>query len=149
MELVGNDHIDVLVATDATSDVSFTMGALSGMKIDLYQADITPARDTDLQTYLDGIADYSGYAQGDVTWGVPARADDGAIEVLGTTDVFKPNASTVGNNIFGLFTTLSDDSLGFAARFDNPPIPMGDTLDQITVTLRYRPTDGGLVAVIS
>jgi hypothetical protein len=26
---------------------------------------------------------------------------------------------------------------------------MGDTLDQITVTLRYRPTDGGLVAVIS
>jgi hypothetical protein len=149
MELVGNEHLDVLTATDATGSSSFAAGALDGLVVRLYQDDITPTRVTPLSTYTAAEADYDGYLPGDCTWGVPSRADDGTVEVLGAVPEFRPMSSDTPNTIFGLFTELGDGSLGFAGRFDNAPIPMGDALDQITLTLRYRPTNGGLVDVIT
>jgi hypothetical protein len=149
MELVGNEHIDELIAADATGSSSFAFGALHNMRVDLFQADITPTRVTALSDYTAGIADYNGYGHETATFGVPSRADDGTIEVLGTVPEFRPSDALAPNTIFGLWTTLGDGSLGFAARFDNPPIPMQDALDQITVTLRYRPTNGGLVDAIT
>jgi hypothetical protein len=149
MELVGNEHVDELVALDATGSSSFAAGAFDGLIVDLYQDDITPTRTTPLSTYTAAIADYDGYGSASVTWGLPSRADDGTIEVLGTVAEFRPSGSDTPNTIFGLYTTLGDGSLGFAARFDNAPVPMNDALNQITVTLRYRPSNGGFVDAIT
>jgi len=149
MELIGNEHVDELIAADATGSSSFAAGALDGLLVDLFQDDITPTRTTPLSTYTDAVANYDGYAQGSATWGIPSRADDGTIEVLGPVAEFRPMSDDTPNTIFGLYTTLGDGSLGFAARFDNAPIPMQDALDQITVTLRYRPTNGGIVDAIT
>jgi len=148
MELIGNNHMDVLNLGDGTSTASVA-GYLDGLVVDLFQADLTPTRNTSDSTYIAGIANYDGYTQQPVVWGLPTQADDGFIEVLGSVAPFQPNGSDTPNTIFGLFCTMGDGSLGFAGRFDDPPIPMGGPLDQITVTLRYRGSAGGLVAVIS
>jgi hypothetical protein len=149
VQLIGNEHLDVTVAGDATGSTSFAYGGLHLLTVRLFQDDLTPTRETPLDVYEAAEADYPGYAAGNCSWGVPSRADDGTIEVLGVVPEFRPTDGSNPNTIFGLFSVLGDGSLGFAGRFDDAPFPMGDHLDQLTITLRFRPDNGGTVDLIS
>lgn len=131
----------------ATDDVA---GTLLGLKADLYQepVDITPA--TPLATFTAVIANYTGYAQGAVTWEVPSVADDGTVEVIGNFAVWRPTDAVTPNNIWGIFFRAAiGGALLFAGQFDGAPLPMANALQQIAITLRYRPATNSVVVTVS
>lgn len=150
VEVMGNDYLDLELAADATTSASTTFGVLNKLKVDLFKADIVPARDTPLGTYQAAVADYDGYGSATVTWNGPSRSDTGKIEVVGTVPEFRPTGTTTPNTVFGFFTTtFGDNSLGYAGRFDDAPIPMEDALDAIVLTLRYQPHAEAAGVVVS
>lgn len=149
MDLVGNDWLDLRAAAAGAGSASIATGTHYHAKISLFKADINPTRDTALATYVAGKADYAGYGDQTVTFNAPSRADDGEIEVVGTVPEFRPSSDTAPNTVFGFWETLGDGSLGFAARFDGAPLPMGTALDAIVLNIRYRPEDTGSAAVVS
>lgn len=123
---------------------------LLGLKADLYKTPIDLTTNPPLATFQAAIADYAGYAQGVVTWDTPSVSDDGTVEVIGTYDQFRPTDSVNPNGIWGVyFTAAIGGALVFFGQFDTAPLPMASALNQITITLRYRPADQSIVAYVS
>lgn len=150
MDLIGTEHLDVLVGDLIGGGDTTTVAPLKNLHLRLFKADITPDRTTELATLVAGEADYSGYAADTVTFSVAERADSGPIEIVSTLAKYDCTASTTTNNIFGLFGTLDgDDSLALMGRFDGAPLPMADALDHIRVQLRVRIPAAGVVDVLS
>lgn len=125
-------------------------GYLAGATVDLYQAEIAINQTTPLSEFTSNLANYTGYAQGAITWGPATVADDGTVEILGTVPEFRPTGTAVTNTIWGLFIRdAGGTALYFAGQFDGAPLPMGSTLDSILLTLRFRPATQSVVVVIS
>lgn len=145
VQMIGNDAADVLIGDDAIA------ATLAGVLVGLFQTDITVDRDTTLAELVAGIATFDGYAQEVVTWGPATINDAGEIEFQGLVGEFRPTGSVTPNTIYGYYVQVpgGGGALLFAGRFDNPPLPMGSTLDNIIVTLRWRPQTGGVVEVIT
>lgn len=150
MDLIATQHLTVKCLEGAIGDTSSTAkGFLDSMKVRLFQTDLTPDANTPLGTLNSASATFNGYAEKTVTWADPSIADNGGVESLGILSEWRPTGSDTPNNIYGLYSLTGDGSLGLVGRFDEAPIPMGSVLDQLTVTLRFRPLDGGTTAVIS
>lgn len=125
-------------------------GYLDGLKVDLYQTAIAFGPTTPLATFTAAVCTYTGYAQGVVTWSTPTLADDGTVEVLGTLPVWRPTDGVTPNVAWGIYAHSGVGSvLYFAGQFDGAPLPMQSALQQITVTLRYRPATRTLAVVVS
>lgn len=123
---------------------------LLAMKVDLYQSDIVITPDTLLATFTAAVATFTGYAQKTVTWATPTIADDGTVEVIGTVPKWQPTDAATPNVIYGIYCTEAvGGALLFAGRFETAPLPMGSALQQITITLRYRPADKSLCTYVS
>lgn len=150
VELNGNDSIDIFGARAATGTDTTSYGFLDGLKLDLAQDDLVWDRNLDLASCTPAVANFNGYAQKTVTWQDASIADDGSVEVLSDPIQWVPTGSSTPNSIYGIYATLAGgNTLGFNGRFDDAPLPMDSVFQQITVTLRYRPTNGGLVDVIT
>lgn len=142
--IVGNNFLDtrvgaLMVAADlATPDLHLTKSAL------------TIDRETTLAE-LDAIeADYSGYAVEVGAWSVVTISDDGKIEYQCIVPEFRPNATTITNNIFGWYMTKTGTGeLLMAGSFEEAPIPMGSALNNLIITPRWRTETGGLTPVLT
>lgn len=146
MILIGNNATDIAVGADAIG----AAGALLTPNVHLVKADIAFDRETTLAQLDAAEADYDGYGVEALTWGPATIADSGEIEYQGVTGEFRPTGSVVQNVIYGIYLTdVANTTLLFCARFDDPPLPMGSTLDNIVVTPRWRPQTGGIVSVVS
>jgi len=131
----------------ATDTIAAT---LAGVKLHLGQSNLVPDRNSTLAALHAGEATFDGYAAQSVTWSTPSRADDGAIEVVGTVPEFRPTGAVTPNSIYYWYLTdTAATALYLAAGFDSPPLPMGSTLDAIVITLRWRPNNLGLFVVVS
>jgi hypothetical protein len=118
------------------------LGPLNLAVVDLFQVPITLGPAVPLATYVAGIATYAGYAQGAITWGPPTLALDGHYEILGTVPAWRPSNSVTPNVIYGFYVSNAGGTKVYlAGLFDGGPLPMNSALDQITLTLRYRPAD--------
>lgn len=121
-----------------------------GLKADLCQVDVPINQATLLATLVAGIATYTGYAQGVVTWALPSVSAEGIVEVVGTMTVFRPTDGVTPNVIYVIYFTESvSGALAFAQRFDNAPLSMGSALNQIEVTIRYRPATQSIIVVVN
>ena len=125
-------------------------GNMLGCLIDLYQTPVPLNEDTALIDLQNVVADYTGYAQGLLTWQDPSIADDGEVECIGTCPVFRPTGTAVQNEIVGCFLT-SDPAGGllYFGPLDGQPISMHSATDSITVVVRYRPGTQSLTITIS
>jgi hypothetical protein len=148
MDFISNDSFTIVAALDTTAVGSAT-GPLVGAVVRLFQANITPDKETSLATLNADSCTFVGYAEKAITWQLPSIADDGAVEVVGTTTQFRPTNSVTPNSAYGAYIVSAAGDLAFAGRFDGAPLPMADAQDQITVTVRYRPIQAGLGVVVS
>lgn len=144
MNVVWASDMAQKILSDMTTAVT---GALIGAEVELFKSDTTPTPTTPLASYT--LADYTGYAAGAVTWLAISIADDGSYEVVGTVPEFRPTGTATANNIYGWILTDGAGVLLAAARFDNPPLPMEDTLDSIILTVRVRVTPTGLAVAVT
>jgi hypothetical protein len=116
----------------------------------LYQAPIDINQSNTLATFTGNIATYHTYLAQAVTWDAPSLAQDGTVEVVAVTLIFRPTDAVVPNSIWGLYITDTTAAfLLFAGQFDGPPLPMNSTLNQILVTVRYRPATGSIAVQIN
>lgn len=145
--------MDLIESTDsllarAADDVA---GTLAGAKVHMYETDLTlePTLPS-LADFVAAVATYTGYAAATITWGTPSIADDGTVEVVGTVPAFRPSADVAGKSVWGIWITdTTSATLLFAGQYDEAPLPMAATTDEILLVVRYRPADTSLVVVIS
>jgi len=124
-------------------------GALADATLDLYQNNVVFDPVNSLIGDFD-IADYTGYAQVDLTWAAASVADDGSVETQSNQATFRPTGTVATNNIYGyIVRNVGGDLIG-GGYFDGAPLPMQSALDVIKMTVVYRPSgDGGYASVIS
>jgi hypothetical protein len=124
-------------------------GPFDAATVDLFQANITIAGNETLAELVAGVATYTGYAQGVITWDAPSVASDGTVEVVGTLAVFRPTGTAIKNVIYGAYiANAAASALLFAGNLTNPPVAMGSALDQISLTIRYRPATQSIAVEI-
>lgn len=118
IDLLTTSHSDKLTLGLLTA----ALGLLDGAKVHLYQTEIAPTADTPLATFAASEADYSGYASQTVaTWLASYVGDDQRARVSAASLLFQPNASTVPNEIFGVYVTnAASDTLLYAYLLDVP-----------------------------
>jgi hypothetical protein len=141
-QLIGNNALDLAILLALTE----TDGIFDGALLMLFSNDVEPDRDTVRGDLTD--ATYSGNGDEAITWGVPSISDDGVPEVIGIAGEFRPTAETVQNTIFGAAVLDAADGLLKSCRFDQA-VPMMNTRDSLTLTVRLRLQTEGLVVVIS
>lgn len=144
MDMIGNNTTDIEVGGDA---VAATLGA---PVLKLFQVDLTPDRDTTLAILDAAEADYVGYVPPTPTWSAATISDDGEIEYQATAPEFRPTNGVTPNSIYGWYlTNTAENALLFCGRFDGAPLPMVSALDNIIITLRWRPGTAGVVNIVS
>lgn len=149
MQLANTQQVDQDVAASAIASVA-AIGALNAAHLHLFQSNVACNRNTTLAALLAAEATFAGYAAQVITWQTPSVADAGEVEVIGTVPLFRPTNSTTPNSIWGLYITDSANAkLYFCATFDTAPLPMGDNLHTVTVTVRWKPGTTGFVVTIS
>lgn len=95
-------------------------------------------------------ADFTGYAAAALTWDVPTTAADDTVESISTPVVFRPSDAVVDNSIYNLWVSNTGGTVWyFAGNIPGGPLPMGSALDQMVVTLRYRPASGTIAVIIA
>jgi hypothetical protein len=131
----------------ATGDV--TAASLLACKIDLFQNNVVF---NPLATVLSDleVCNYTGYAQGTLTWDSASVADDGSVESHSNRITWRPTDSVNPNQAYGYYLTLAGALRG-GGNFDSGPLPMTSALDVImtTVVLRLGSLSNGYVSVIS
>lgn len=145
MNLVGNKNAELLVAADVIAST------LAGATVHLGKTDVAIGRSTVKADLTAHEADYDGYAAQTITWNDPSYGDDGEVEVVGIVPEFRPDSADVDNQIYYLYilSAGSGTPLIFAARFDDPPLPMAEATDSLVVTVRWKPRTNGVVVTIS
>lgn len=123
---------------------------LAGALVGLTKAQVAVNRST-TKAALEAVkCTYTGYAPEVITWGIPTRADDGVIEVVGSVGVFAPTDAAAPNDAWAVYIYgAAAGPLMFAAQFPGAPLPMQSALDQITILVRYRPATGSIAVVVS
>jgi len=123
-------------------------GALTGAEVHLYQNNVIFNPDTTVIGDLTE-ATYVGYVAQAVVWGVASVSDDGHVESIAVSLIFRPTNGVTPNDIYGYYI---DDGAGVllgGGSFDGAPLPMHSALDVITMTVVYRLVDEGYVSVVS
>lgn len=125
-------------------------GILAGNKIHLGKTNlgITPA--TTYAELTAQSAGFGGYTATAIVWDVPSTAADGTVEVVSTPVVFRPTDASENDSIYNVWLSDSGSTeWHFAAALVGAPFPMGNDLDQMIVTIRFRPATGTLAVVIA
>lgn len=149
MDLIETQTSQLHRALNDTVHVA-AVGYLDLCVVSLTKAQVALSPTTPLATLQAAEADYTGYAAGVITWQTPTTADDQTVEVVGTVPVFRPTDAVAPNNVWDVFITNAGGTLlFFLGQFDNAPLPMVSALDQILLTIRYRPATNSMVVVIS
>jgi hypothetical protein len=131
----------------AANDVA---GLLDGVKLALFQAPMDIGEATTLAELVANVATFTGYVKTALVWDTPSVADDGTVEVVSHTITFRPSDAVTPNQIWGCWIEDSTAAfVYFAGQFDNAPLPMTSALQQIIVTVRYRPASDTLVITVS
>jgi hypothetical protein len=126
------------------------LGVLFGAKMDLCKVDAPLSPTIPLATLTAGIANFTGYAQGTVTWDAPSVAGDNTVEVVGNMPLWRPSDAVTPNVIFDWFMTAAvGGALLMMARFDGAPLPMGTALNQIQLVMRWRPSDNSIAVAFN
>ena len=126
-----------------------TAGALLGLKVDLCQVNVAINPATLLADLVAGIATFTGYAQGVVTWDLPSLDLAGAVVVVGNLTVWRPTDGVTPNVIYDAFARLSvGGALAFAGLLDGAPIPMASALNQLELVFRYYPAAQSMGVVV-
>lgn len=149
-QLFSNQVEELIQVNVQTGSSTIGTGDLASASVGLVNSSSVTLDTT--TTYADVLAaegGYPGYARQAITWNAASVADDGTVEAVGTVPEFRPTGtSTV--NMWGLFLTTSDSAtLALVGALDAAPLPMTDAHSAIVVTLRYRPTLGGLGVDVS
>lgn len=139
-------QVPLLQTQDLELDLAFdgltgvVPGRVSLDVLELCQTDMVYDRSTPLAAVQAGIATFTGYASGVITWGAPTVDANGEVEVIGTVPIFRPTDSVTPNSIFGCYiTNAAKSKLHFLARLANPgSIPMGGALNALLLTVRWR-----------
>lgn len=142
MEFLSNDTFESSILSALIAED----GLLDGAQLALFQNNVVATRARPIDQYT--VATYSGYAIGAVTWLGLRKADDGAMELVGTVPEFIPNANTVGNTIYGALLLDAGNALVAAGNLD-VAAEMRATTDSIIITVRVRLTASGLGVVVS
>jgi hypothetical protein len=148
MDLFDFPAVDLGSASMMTGTSTVTTG-LYHAKIRLYQTDLAIDKNLTLATLNSASATFAGYGDQTITWAAPSIAEDGTIEAIGTTPAYRPTDAVTPNNIFGLYLVNQNGDLMFAGRFDGAPVPLVNTLSQLTVTLRFRPQSASIGSQLS
>jgi hypothetical protein len=131
----------------AANDVA---GLLAGVKLGLYQTPIDILPTTPLSTFTADKATFTSYVKTALVWDTPSVADDGTVEVVSHSITFRPTDAVNPNQIYGCWIEDSTAAfLYYAGQFDGAPLPMVNALQQIIVTVRWRPASNSLVVTVS
>lgn len=142
--LIITEAMDLGIAADVIAST------LDGAILVFIKTDLALDRNTLLADVVAAQADFTGFATPAVTWLDPSRADDGAIEVVGTVPEVRPTGTTIGNDIFGVALCAPLlASLWGVCSFEDGPFPMRSILDAILATVRWRPELGSLIVTVS
>lgn len=131
----------------AANDVA---GILTGALVGLYQTviDINPSNV--VATFTAGECDYNTYAEQALVWADPSVADDGTVEVVAAALIFRPTDAVTPNVTWGMFILDTTAAfLLFAGQFDGAPLPLQSALQQVILTVRYRPATGSIVVQVN
>jgi len=124
-------------------------GEMDAATLDLYQNNLVFDPDTVVLGDLT-VADYSGYAQVDLTWAAPSVSDDGNVETQSNQATFRPTGTVITNQIYGYYVKNAGGDLIGGGTFEGGPLPMESALDVIKLTVVARPSlMGGYGSVIS
>jgi hypothetical protein len=135
---------------DTGGNVGPLAGILNANKVHLGQTNIPITPTTPYATLSAQEAGFGAYAAQSLTWDVPSTAADGTVEVASTPLVFRPSDSSENDSIYNLWVSDSASAVWhLAGAIVNGPLPMGTALDQMIVTLRFRPASNSLVAIIA
>jgi hypothetical protein len=126
-----------------------TAGILTGALLGLYQAPIDINQSNVLATFTAAVATYNTYAAQVIVWGTPSVAIDGTVESVGAQLIFRPTDAVTPNSIWGVYITdTSGAILLFAGQFDEAPVNLNGTLDQLAINVRYRPATNSFVVTV-
>jgi hypothetical protein len=145
-----NSILDLLLANNQTGHATPGTGILGSGSVGLVTSDsVNYGYNNDTLGMLASEGGYPGYARKAITWNAASIADDGTVEAVGVVPEFRPTGSS-SINAYGLFLTSSDSAnIVGNGPLDGAPAPMGDTNSALVVTLRWRPTTGGLSVDVS
>jgi hypothetical protein len=86
------------------------------------------------------IGGYTGYGDGTMTFTAPYTPGSGGVAAISNTAIFRPTDAVTPQNMWGAVLTDSGSTSVFAAgRFDAPPLPMTNALDQIEMSIVFNP----------
>jgi hypothetical protein len=125
-------------------------GILNANKVHLGQSNLAITPTTTYATLSGQEAGFGGYTAQSLVWDVPSTAADGTVEVASTPVVFRPTDSSEDDSIYNIWVSDSGSAVWhLAGVIQGGPLPMGTALDQMIVTLRFRPATNSLVAIIA
>jgi hypothetical protein len=125
-------------------------GYLTGVKLGLYQAALDITSSMTIAAIHAAQATFTSYVKTALVWDTPSVADDGTVEVVSHSITFRPTDAVTPNQIWGCWIEDSTAALlYFAGQFDAAPLPMINALQQIIVTVRFRPATNTLVITVS
>lgn len=138
----------------AVNDTQAAMGAVAGIlntaKVRLGKASIPITPATTYAALAAQEADFTGYAAQALTWDVPNTASDGTVECVSTPLVFRPTDAVVDDSIYNVWVSNTGGTAWYlAGAIVGGPIPMANALDQMIVTIRFRPATQSLCVIIS
>lgn len=145
-----NDTFDLRIANNLTGHSTVGTAPLGSGSIGLVNSDTLGLdRQTTIAELEANEGGYAGYARQPITWNAASLTDDGTVEMVGTAPEFRPTGSSTVN-MFGLFVTgLDSATLVGCGPLDGAPAPMGDAFAALVVTVRFRPSTGGISVDVS
>jgi hypothetical protein len=137
----------------ATNDVNVgttNPGVLFGAKVHLGQTNIPVDANVPYATLAGQEATYATYLAQALTWDVPSTAADNTVESVSTPLVFRPTDSVTPNAVYNVWLSNAGSTAWYyAGQIVGAPLPMASALDQIIVTIRFRPATGSICVTIA
>lgn len=124
-------------------------GLLLATKAHLTKAvvDINPS--TPLADLTAVQADYTGYAAQTLVWDTPSVDAGGQVQSVSHALTFRPTDDAAPNQIYAVYITDTDGTvLYYANQFDEAPINMGSSLNQMVLTVVFYPATNSIAIVI-
>lgn len=149
VDIITTEDFDIDVGASASSNAA-AAGKLDLAVVQLNKAGTVLGRNTPIATIDALVADYSGYADGTITWTGSRKTDDGKLELTGTVPEFVPSGSGVTNMIGSVAIYNAGKTKVYAvANFDGVGLPMNSTLSSIIAAVALRFSDVGKLRVIT
>jgi hypothetical protein len=125
-------------------------GVLYAAKVHLGQSNLAIDPATAYAALSAQEATYTGYTAEALTWDVPTTSADNTVESVSTPIVFRPSDAVVDNAIYNVWISNTGSTAWYyAGQVAGGPLPMASALDQIIVTIRFRPATGSICVTLA